>query len=88
MVVVEKQPICTAHPEQAKALKQVLVFWHNLSGMDFAVCARRIINVQSTDRSSNRLAAEHALMLMLALTHDLDAARSGANQPSPLAPSN
>lgn len=88
MVVVEKQPVHAAHLKQAKALKRILVFGRDLSDIDLAVCARHTVDVQSIERPSTRLVAEHVLMLMLTLTHDLDAARHAASQPSLLTPNN
>lgn len=85
VAVIEKQPLTAAHLAQATSLKLVLVFGRDVSGIDLAACKRHQVEVSVIDRPSNRLVVEQTLMLMLALTHDLDEARRGFNRPSPLA---
>jgi phosphoglycerate dehydrogenase-like enzyme len=87
MIIIEKQHLTEAHLRGANALKLVQVFGRNLNGIDLPACARRHVQVSAIDRPSNRRVAEQALMLMFALTHDLDEARRGFNRPSPLPPS-
>jgi phosphoglycerate dehydrogenase-like enzyme len=87
MIVLEKQPLTAAHLDLARSLKLVLLFGRDLSGIDIAACAPCNIDVRIIDRPSNRLVAEQTIMLMLALTHNLDESRRGFGRPSPLPPS-
>jgi phosphoglycerate dehydrogenase-like enzyme len=68
-------------------LKLIQVFGREAPGLDREACARNNVVVRPLERYSNRLVAEHAIMLMLALTRGLDASRTALQQPSPLHPS-
>src|SRR3974390_124009 len=56
------------------------------NGVVRAARARHNIPVRPLDRYSNRLVAEHVIMLMLALTRGLDASRAALQRPSSVPP--
>ena len=87
VLVIENSVVGAEHLEQARSLKLIQVFGREAPGLDLDACARHNIVVRTLDRYSNRLVAEHVVMLMLALTRGLDASRAALQGPSSLPPS-
>ncbi len=86
-VVLEKQPLTAPLLETARALKLVQVFGEDMSAVDRDAARRLGITVQPLHRHTNIVVAEHTVMMMLALTHRLDAARQSMTAASPIPPS-
>ena len=87
VLVIENGVVVGAeHLEQARSLKLIQVFGREAPGLDLDACARHNIVVRPLDRYSNRLVAEHVIMLMLALTRGLDASRAALQGRSSLPP--
>jgi phosphoglycerate dehydrogenase-like enzyme len=87
VLVAENQHIGAAEIEAALSLKLIQIFGRDTSNIDLATCRRRSVTVRSLDRYSNRLVAEHVVMLMLALTRSLNETQSAVRRPSALPPS-
>jgi phosphoglycerate dehydrogenase-like enzyme len=87
VLVVENTPIDSDHIENASALKLIQGFGRQLPKIDAAACAARNIIVRPLDRHTNRLVAEHVIMLVLALTRALDRSRAALRDRSSLLPS-
>lgn len=87
VVVLEKQRLTATLLENARSLKLVQTFGRDTSMIDLAACADRGIVVRALDRFTNRQVAEHTVMLMLALTRDLNGSGRALDAPSSLAPS-
>lgn len=87
VLVVENAAITADHIENAPALKLIQMFGRETQNVDLDACARRNIVVRPLDRYTNRMVAEHIIMLMLALARGLGAARASIQQPSSLPPS-
>jgi phosphoglycerate dehydrogenase-like enzyme len=87
VLVIENGVVRAEHLEQARSLKLIQVFGREAPGLDLDACARHNIVVRQLDRYSNRLVAEHVVMLMLALARGLDASRAALQGPSSLHPS-
>jgi phosphoglycerate dehydrogenase-like enzyme len=83
-VVAENAPIRAADLERATSLKLIQMFGRETQNVDVEACARRNIVVRPLDRYSNRLVTEHVIMLMLALTRDLDGSRAALQLKSAL----
>lgn len=86
VLVIENDVVRAEHLAQARSLKLIQLFGRAAPGLDVAACARNNILVRPLDRYSNRLVAEHVVMLMLALTRGLDASRAALQAPSCLPP--
>jgi phosphoglycerate dehydrogenase-like enzyme len=86
VLVIENSVVRAEHLAQARSLKLIQLFGREAPGLDRAACARQNILVRPLDRYSNRLVAEHVIMLMLALTRGLDASRAALREPSSLPP--
>jgi len=86
VLVIENSVVGAAHLAQARSLKLIQLFGREAPGLDRGACARQNILVRPLDRYSNRLVAEHVIMLMLALTHGLDASRAALREPPTLLP--
>ena len=87
VLVVESAPVRAEHLERAKVLKLIQGFGRQMPQIDAQTCASRGIVVRALDRHTNRQVAEHVVMLMLALTRDLDGSRAALQRESALAPS-
>ena len=87
VLVIENGAVGAEHLAQARSLKLIQLFGREAPGLDRDACARHNIPVRPLDRYSNRLVAEHVIMLMLALTRGLDASRAAFQDPSSLPPS-
>jgi phosphoglycerate dehydrogenase-like enzyme len=86
VLVIENGVVRAEHLAQARSLKLIQLFGREAPGLNRAACARHNIPVRPLDRYSNRLVAEHVIMLMLALTRGLDASRAALQAPSSLPP--
>ena len=86
VLVIENTVVRAEHLVQARSLKLIQVFGRAAPGLDVEACARHNILVRRLDRYSNRLVAEHVIMLMLALTRGLDASRAALQGRSSLPP--
>jgi phosphoglycerate dehydrogenase-like enzyme len=86
VLVVENSSVRVEHLVRARSLKLIQVFGREAPGLDLDACARHNIVVRWLDRYSNRLVAEHVIMLMLALTRGLDESRAALQRPSALYP--
>jgi phosphoglycerate dehydrogenase-like enzyme len=87
IVILEKQPITAALLGTARALKLVQVFGRDTSAVDLDACRSLGIEVRSLNRNTNLVVAEHTVMMMLAMTHRLDATRDAMTAASTLPPS-
>jgi phosphoglycerate dehydrogenase-like enzyme len=76
VLVIENDVVRAEHLALARSLKLIQLFGREAPGLDLEACARNNILVRPLDRHSNRLVAEHVIMLMLALTRGLDASRA------------
>ena len=86
VVVLEKQSLDAALLRRAGRLKLVQVFGRDAAAVDVAAAEAQGVAVRTLDRHTNRLVAEHAVMMMLALLHRLDASRAAMSAPSRLSP--
>jgi phosphoglycerate dehydrogenase-like enzyme len=84
VLVIENDVVRAEHLAQARSLRLIQLFGREAPGLDRDACARHNILVRPLDRYSNRLVAEHVVMLMLALTRGLDASRAALHAPSGL----
>jgi phosphoglycerate dehydrogenase-like enzyme len=87
VLVVENAKVGIEEIDGAASLKLVHTFGLLADNIDFDACRKRGIAVRILDRHSNRLVAEHVIMLMLALTRGLDQSRAGLGRSSSLPPS-
>jgi phosphoglycerate dehydrogenase-like enzyme len=87
VLVVENAAVGMDDIKHAALLKLILVFGSESNNIDIDACRERRIAVQRIDRHSNRLVAEHVIMMMLALTRGLDESREGLRHRSALPPS-
>jgi phosphoglycerate dehydrogenase-like enzyme len=87
VLVVENATIGQNEIEHAASLKLIQTFGNEAPNIDFDACRVRDVAVRTLDRHSNRLVAEHVIMLMLALTRGLDQTREALGRGSPLIPS-
>jgi phosphoglycerate dehydrogenase-like enzyme len=87
VLVIENTPIFADHLERANSLKLIQTFGHQVPSVDLDACTSKNIVVRSLDRLSNRMVAEHVIMLMLALARGLDESRSAMERESSLRPS-
>jgi phosphoglycerate dehydrogenase-like enzyme len=86
VLVIENDVVRAEHLARARSLRLIQLFGRKAPGLDRDACARYNILVRPLDRYSNRLVAEHVVMLMLALTRGLDASRAALQAPSGLPP--
>jgi phosphoglycerate dehydrogenase-like enzyme len=87
VLVVENSVVRAEHLVGASSLRLIQLFGRTAPGLDRDACARHNIPVRPLDRYSNRLVAEHVIMMMLALTRGLDASRAAVQGPCGLQPS-
>jgi len=86
VLVVENGKVGTEELARASSLKLIHTFGL-VDNIDRDACRTRGVTVKRLDRHSNRMVAEHVVMLMLALTRGLDESREDLRRPSPLRPS-
>jgi phosphoglycerate dehydrogenase-like enzyme len=84
VLVVENTKVGLEEIAGSASLKLIHTFGLLADNIDFDACRERGIDVRILDRHSNRLVAEHVIMLMLALTRGLDEAREGLRRGSSL----
>ena len=87
VVVLEKRTLTADLLRNAERLKFVQVFGRDTNAVDVAACAARGISVATLDRNTNLVVAEHTILMILAMAHNLDAARQAMSLPSRLPPS-
>jgi phosphoglycerate dehydrogenase-like enzyme len=87
VLVIENSVVGVAQLARARSLRLIQLFGREAPGLDLDACARHNVLVRPLDRYSNRLVTEHTVMLMLALTRGLEAARAALEAPSSLRPS-
>lgn len=87
VLVIENHTVGAEELSQATSLKLIHNFGLVADNIDYDACRARGITVQLLDRHSNRLVAEHVVMLMLALTRNLDGSREAVRRASSLPPS-
>jgi phosphoglycerate dehydrogenase-like enzyme len=87
VLVIENSVVGATQLARARSLKLIQLFGREAPGLDLDACARHNVLVRPLDRHSNRLVTEHTIMLMLALTRGLEAARAALEAPSGLRPS-
>jgi phosphoglycerate dehydrogenase-like enzyme len=87
VLVIENGTVGVQELAHASSLKLIHTFGLMASNIDYDACRARGIAVQKLDRHSNRMVAEHVVMLMLALTRGLDESREGLRRESSLQPS-
>lgn len=85
VLVIENGRVGTEELSRASSLKLVHTFGL-VDNIDHDACRMRGITVKRLDRHSNRMVAEHVVMLMLALARGLDEARKDWRRPSSLQP--
>lgn len=84
VLVIENERVGAEELANASSLKLIHTFGLVADNIDRDACRVRGIPVRVLDRHSNRMVAEHVVMLMLALTRDLDASREAMRLVSPL----
>lgn len=87
VLVIENGKVGAEELSRASSLKLIHTFGLVTDNIDHAACRARGIAVKVLDRLSNRMVAEHVVMLMLALARDLDGSREALHLPSRLPPS-
>jgi len=87
VLVIENGKVGIEELAHASSLKLIHTFGLVANDIDDDACRARGIAVRKLDRHSNRMVAEHVVMLMLALTRGLDGSREGARRESALQPS-
>jgi phosphoglycerate dehydrogenase-like enzyme len=87
VLVVENATVGIDDIDAATSLKLIQTFGNEAHNIDLDACRNRGITVRTLDRHSNRLVAEHVIMLMLALTRGLDESREAMRRESSLPPS-
>lgn len=87
VLVIENGKIGADEVASASSLKLIHTFGLVANNIDYDACRARGIAVRRLDRHSNRMVAEHVVMLMLALTRGLHASREGLRRESSLPPS-
>jgi phosphoglycerate dehydrogenase-like enzyme len=87
VLVIENTPIGTERIERSKALRLIQGFGRQMPFIDRDACAASGIAVRALDRHSNRLVAEHVVLLMLALARGFEQSREALRAPSRLPPS-
>jgi phosphoglycerate dehydrogenase-like enzyme len=84
VLVIENERVGAEELANASSLKLIHTFGLMADSIDLDACRVRGIAVQVLDRHSNRMVAEHVVMLMLALARNLDASREMLHLESPL----
>jgi phosphoglycerate dehydrogenase-like enzyme len=84
VLVIENERVGNEELDSASSLKLIHTFGLVADNIDREACRVRGIPVRVFDRHSNRMVAEHVVMLMLALTRNLDASREALRLESPL----
>jgi phosphoglycerate dehydrogenase-like enzyme len=87
VLVIENQKIGADELKSATSLQLIQMFGRDTSNVDVNLCRQRGIDVHPLDRHTNRMVAEHVIMLMLALVRGLRESQAAMKQPSPLPPS-
>jgi phosphoglycerate dehydrogenase-like enzyme len=87
VLVVENATVGMDDISHAASLKLIQTFGSEAHNIDLDACQDRGITVRILDRHSNRLVAEHVIMLMLALTRGFDESREAMHRESSLPPS-
>jgi phosphoglycerate dehydrogenase-like enzyme len=87
VLVVENAAIRIEDIDCATSLKLIQIFGNEVNNIDLDACRARRISVRTLDRHSNRLVAEHVIMLMLALTRGFDESREGLRRETSVPPS-
>jgi phosphoglycerate dehydrogenase-like enzyme len=86
VLVIENGRVGAEELASASSLKLIHTFGLVADNIDHETCRARGIAVKVLDRHSNRMVAEHVVMLMLALVRNLDGSRDAVRSPSPLSP--
>jgi D-3-phosphoglycerate dehydrogenase / 2-oxoglutarate reductase len=86
VLIIENGKVGTEELCRASSLKLIHTFGL-VDNIDHDACRMRGIAVKRLDRHSNRMVAEHVVMLMLALARGLDESRERLRLPSSLQPS-
>lgn len=86
VLVIENGKLGDEELSRASKLKLIHTFGLVTDSIDHATCRTRGIAVKVLDRHTNRMVAEHVVMMMLALSHDLDGSRADLHLPSQLPP--
>ena len=84
VLVIENEKVRAEELAGASSLKLIHTFGLVADNIDHDACRARGIPVQVLDRHSNRMVAEHVVMLMLALARNLDESRQAMRLESPL----
>ena len=84
VLVIENERVGAEELGNASSLKLIHTFGLVSDNIDHDACRARGIAVKVLDRHSNRMVAEHVVMLMLALVRNLDGSRETLRRPSPL----
>jgi phosphoglycerate dehydrogenase-like enzyme len=87
ILVIENGKVGIEELAHASSLKHIHTFGLMADNIDHDACRVRGIAVRKLDRHSNRMVAEHVVMLILALTRGLDGSREGLSRESSLQPS-
>lgn len=87
VLVIENRTVGADELSQASSLKMIHTFGLLADNIDTEACRQRGITIRKLDRHSNRMVAEHVVMLMLALSRGLDESREGLRHASTLRPS-
>jgi phosphoglycerate dehydrogenase-like enzyme len=86
VLVIENGKVGTEELGRASSLKLIHTFGL-ADNIDHDACQTQGVIVKKLDRHSNRMVAEHVVMLMLALARGLDESRESLRRPSSLQPS-
>ena len=86
VLVIENGKVGSEELSRASSLKLIHTFGL-ADNIDRDACRMRGVAVKTLDRHSNRMVAEHVVMLMLALARGLDESREGLRRQSTLQPS-
>jgi D-3-phosphoglycerate dehydrogenase len=86
VLIIENGKLGAEELSRASLLKLIHTFGLVTDNIDHAACRARGIPIKVLDRHTNRMVAEHVVMMMLALSRDLDGSREGLHLPSPLPP--
>ncbi len=87
VLVIENGKVGIEELATASSLRLIHTFGLMADNIDHDACRARGIDVRKLDRHSNRLVAEHVVMLMLALTRNLDGSREALRRGASLQPS-
>jgi phosphoglycerate dehydrogenase-like enzyme len=86
VLVIENGKVGSEELARASSLKLIHTFGL-VDNIDRDACRMQGVAVKTLDRHSNRMVAEHVVMLILALARGLDESREGLSRPSSLQPS-